>query len=127
MTVLTALVLCGCKDIEGHYVPDCAAFAGDTIVLESGRFTWDRFTDEVRVDEDGNHIDPFPGFPKSGDYVMQGDRLEMRVDGEDAAEIYHLQSHDGRFYLLTEAQANRYAEEGVVERCALVREAAPEK
>lgn len=117
---LLVLVLRGCKSIEGNYNPDCAAFAGDSIELHAGRFTWTRFTDEVRVDNAGNKIDPFPDFPKSGTYVVNGDQVELRVDGDETPAIYMLQAHEGRTYLLTATQQKHFTAEGVIERCSLV-------
>ena len=48
-----ALSFCGCVSSEGRYSPDCIAFAGDTIELADGRFEWDKFTDQVRMDDNG--------------------------------------------------------------------------
>lgn len=114
-------MLCGCKSIEGNYNPACAAFAGDTIELRDGRFTWSRFTDEVRVDDAGNRVDPFPDFPKTGGYDVDGDRITLRANSDDAPTTFTLLSSKEQLYLLTPEQVTRYADEGVVERCALVR------
>ena len=124
--LLAMLILCGCKSIEGMYGPGCVAYAGDTIELHDGRFTWNRFTDEVRVDsEHGDKIDPFPGFPKTRRIRPEhctGDQVELHADGEAAAKTYTLLSRKGQIYLLTLPQAERYASEGVIEQCALVRD-----
>src|SRR5210317_1448403 len=48
-------VAAGCAadtNIAGTYEPSCIAFEGNTIELSDNRFTWDKFTDEVRIEED---------------------------------------------------------------------------
>lgn len=56
---------CGCAAVDGVYEPGCMSHAGDRIVLERGRYSWKKYTDEIRLDESGRRIDPFPGFPVS--------------------------------------------------------------
>ena len=61
-----ALIMSGCMTYEGRYAPSCLAYAGSEIQLNDGRYVWSRFTDQVVIDEDGNAVDPFPGFPREG-------------------------------------------------------------
>lgn len=117
----TALLLGGCQSIEGRYEPACAAFEGDTIELSDGRFTWNRFTDEVRIDAAGNKIDPFPDFPKHGRYERDGAQIALHVDDDTTRATYASHSQAGETYLLTSSQLDKYLYDGVVEDCALKR------
>ena len=82
-------IAAGCAadtNIAGTYTPSCIAFEGNTIKLSDSRFTWDKFTDEVSIDEDGNEIDPFPGFPVRGSYVVEDDVVQRSTGRELAAD-----------------------------------------
>ena len=48
--------LAACVSHEGVYAPACSAFAGDRIKLHQGQFSWEKFTDSVVVDGDGEDI-----------------------------------------------------------------------
>ena len=104
LLLTTMACVAGCatdSEVAGTYAPSCVAFAGSTIELADNRFTWDKFTDEVRVDDDGNRIDPFPGFPVEGVYTVEDDVVRLVTDvGELAAEL-HLVQRPGQVYLLT--------------------------
>ncbi len=119
---VAVLLLCGCQSTDGRYVPSCVAYEGDTIELRGGKFVWNRFTDEVRLDESGNKIDAFPDFPKTGTYVKSASRIELSVEGDETQQTYYLLSLDNQTYLLSAAEQGRYAFDGVVERCALRKE-----
>lgn len=107
-------------NIAGTYTPSCVAFEGNTIELTDSRFTWDKFTDEVTVDDTGIEIDPFPGFPVRGTYARQDDVLRLTTDvGELAAELYLVQ-RPGQVYLLTEAEFEAWQKDGAVPDCALL-------
>jgi hypothetical protein len=116
-------VFSGCAtgpDVTGTYAPSCVAFEGNTIELTDARFTWDKFTDEVTVDDAGNEVDPFPGFPVRGTYVRQDDVLRLTTDvGEFAAELY-LVHRPGQVYLLTEAEFEAWQKDSAVPACALL-------
>lgn len=121
---LPLLAACaGCAtttDIAGTYSPSCVAFEGNTIELTDSRFTWDKFTDEVTVDDEGNAVDPFPGFPVRGTYEREDDVLRLTTDvGELAAELY-LVHRPEQVYLLTEAEFNAWQKQGTVPECALL-------
>mgnify|MGYP000225825241 CR=1 FL=1 len=77
-------------DVAGMYVPSCVAFEGSTIELTDRRFTWDKFTDEVTVDAEGNKLDPFPGFPVRGTYTIEDDELRLTTDVGELAAVLHL-------------------------------------
>ena len=115
-----ALLLCACASIEGGYSPDCIAFAGNTIDLTRGRFEWDRFTDEVRVDDDGSVIDAFPDYPKQGRYRVDGDRVLMTSDAGEALAVLHVVRSADRTYLYTEDQYAAWRKDGSPARCPLV-------
>ena len=116
-----ALLLCACASIEGSYSPDCIAFAGNTIDLASRRFEWDKFTDQVRVDDDGRVIDAFPGYPKQGSYRVDGDRVLMTSDAGEALPVLHVVRSADRTYLYTEDEYAAWRKDLSPARCPLVR------
>jgi hypothetical protein len=123
--VLLTFLACfaGCaKDggVAGTYAPSCVAFEGSTIELADNRFTWDKFTDEVRIDDAGDTIDPFPGFPVRGTYTVEDDVVSLVTDvGELAAEL-HLVQRPEQVYLLTDAEFDAWQSNGTVPKCALL-------
>jgi len=116
-------VFSGCAtgpDVTGTYSPSCVAFEGNTIELSENRFTWDKFTDEVTVDDTGNEVDPFPGFPVRGTYAIEDDVASLTTDvGELAAELYIVR-RPGQVYLLTEAEFEAWQKDSTVPDCALL-------
>jgi hypothetical protein len=107
-------------DVTGTYSPSCVAFEGNTIELTESRFTWDKFTDEVTVDDAGNTLDPFPGFPVRGTYTVADNVLSLTTDvGELAAEL-HLVQRPGQVYLLTDLEFEAWQRDGEVPECALL-------
>lgn len=116
-------VASGCAsqaDISGTYLPSCVAFAGNRIELAAGRFTWDKFTDEVTVDDSGNVVDPFPGFPVRGSYAVEGDMLRLTTDAGELAGEMHLVRRPGQVYLLTAKEFDAWKRDGAVPECALL-------
>ena len=107
-------------NIAGSYTPSCAAFEGNTIELSENRFTWDKFTDEVTVDDDGNEIDPFPGFPVRGTYVVEGDVVRLTTDVGELAGEMHLVRRPDQVYLLTGEEFASWQSDGTVPTCALL-------
>ena len=122
--LITMACVAGCAtgtDVAGTYQPSCVAFEGSTIELADNRFMWDKFTDEVEVDDEGNAIDPFPGFPVRGSYTVDDDVVSLVTDvGELAAEL-HLVQRPGQVYLLTDAEFDAWQQDGTVPDCALLR------
>jgi len=116
-------IVAGCAadtNIAGTYQPSCVAFEGNTIVLAEKKFTWDKFTDEVIVDNDRNKVDPFPGFPVRGTYVVEDDIVRLTTDvGELAARLY-LVRRPGQVYLLTADEFESWQKNGEVPKCALL-------
>ncbi len=124
LILIAALASCaGCAtgtSVSGTYAPSCVAFEGDTIELSDNTFTWDKFTDEVSVDEAGNKVDPFPGFPVRGTYTVEDDVVSLVTNvGELAAELYLVHRPD-QVYLLTEAEFEAWRRDGTVPNCALL-------
>jgi hypothetical protein len=121
--IFSLAVAAGCAadtNIAGTYTPSCVAFEGNTIELSDSRFTWDKFTDEVRIDEDGNEIDPFPGFPVRGSYVVEDDVVRLTTDVGELAGEMHLVRRPGQVYLLTAAEFSAWERDGAVPACALL-------
>ena len=120
--ITTALIISasfGCAYHEGIYSPGCIAFTGDTISLSEGRVTWQKFTDVVIVDDDGEVINPYPGYPLQGGYRIDGQTVYMESDtGEVMAKMF-LREHDRRHYLLTSEQRDVAEETGYFDECAL--------
>ena len=119
-------MVAGCASIDGTYQPDCEAFAGDAITLDGGEFTWEKFTDAIKIDDDGNRIDPFPGYPRSGSYSMDGNRVFLVTEDRKSVELMFLHREKGeRQYLLTTTQYEVLVNDGERHKCALVRQVEP--
>ena len=72
MTALLAALFCGCVSHDGTYLPGCPAYAGNSIKLSDGQFVWEKFTDSVVLDDAGNVVNQFPGYPLQGSYRVAG-------------------------------------------------------
>jgi len=120
--ILFAIASAGCAssaNTAGTYTPACIAYEGNKIELSDGRFVWDKFTDEVSVDDAGNVIDPFPGFPVQGSYSIDEDVVRLSTDvGELMAEM-HLVRNSGRVHLLTADQFEAWRKDRELDECAL--------
>ena len=121
MLVLIAAALSGCASIDGTYAPDCTAYAGDEIVLSGGRFSWAKFTDAIPVDEDGNPMDPTPGYPKHGVYEVDGATLRMTADDGERLALMQFVEQGGKSYLLTQEQVETLETGGEMPDCPLAR------
>lgn len=124
MTVFVGAILCGCSSIDGLYAPACVAYEGDEIELIEGRFTWRRFTDERRVDAQGQPVDPFPGYPKQGAYEYRDPVLILTPDSDSENVGFFLMDEKSGVYLLTGAEKQRYDIDGRIPECALRRASA---
>lgn len=119
LPALLWVAACNDQPLEGEFGPSCIAFAGDRVTFANGRFEWDRFTDERRVDDDGNMLDPFPDYPRHGDFRVERNRVEfVPDDGERLAPRYLLE-RDGTLYLLERAQYEKVLAGGSLPDCAL--------
>lgn len=121
VTVLTGFLLAGCASHEGEYSPGCIAYAGSTISLDDSRFVWERFTDQVRVDEHGQVVDPFPGYPKRGTYTIDGQTVYLASNGGQALDRLYLHERDGTYLLLTADENASWQQTGNYPDCVLTR------
>lgn len=124
--MVLAISLVACKSVDGTYLPGCKAFAGDRIELDDGSFHWDRFTDSVEVDGDGNVVDPYPAYPLRGRYDIDGRTLTLTSEAGDPVAVLHmLRLEDGGLALLTDRQLAEQDTSGHYDECALTRIGAP--
>jgi hypothetical protein len=117
---LAAFVLAGCKTYEGSYALGCVAFEGNNVTLAAGRFTWEKFTDQVIVDDDGNVVDQFPDYPRHGSYRIELETLYLEPDAGASMQDMHLIQHDDQSYLLTAQQFETWEKTGKHDKCALM-------
>lgn len=123
MTLLLAgVAVAGCAPYEGRYVPDCTAYAGSIISLHDAQFVWERFTDQVRIGDDGQPIEPFPGYPKRGSYRKEGDALYLETAGGESVETLHLHEDGETFRILTVQEQQTWERTGEYPRCVLTLE-----
>ncbi len=125
-TSLIAALLFGCVSHEGTYSPDCIAYAGSNIILDDGQFVWEKFTDSVIVDEGGEIVNQFPGYPMHGSYRIDGQTLYMESDAGDSMDKMYLHRRDSRQYLLTAEQFEAWETTGKHADCALMLDGNPE-
>lgn len=126
LLLAAAAGLAACKSVEGVYLPDCVAYAGDSIELRDGRFEWDKFSDEVIVGDNGEVVDQFPQYPLSGSYRVDAGAVEFSADNGTALPGMHLVTMENRLFLLTETQAKAWRERSEWPACALVLGGYPE-
>lgn len=119
ITVFAAL-LSGCVSHEGTYSPDCVAYAGSKITLSDGQFTWEKFTDEVVVNDNGETVNQFPGYPMRGTYRINGQIVRMESADGKAMENMYLHRHDEHSYLYTQQQFEAWEASGKTAECALI-------
>lgn len=121
LTLFTlAALVSGCVSYEGTYSPDCIAFQGSNVQLRNGRFVWEKFTDQVLVDDQGNVINQFPGYPKQGSYRIEDQIVHLETDGGERMESMYLHERDNHFYLLTQAQFEAWENTGKEADCPLM-------
>ena len=119
-TVLAAGLVAGCVSHDGTYAPSCIAYAGSEITLTDGRFVWEKFTDEVIVNDDGEVADRFPGYPLKGTYRINGQIVVMTSADGEAMENMYLHRRDADSYLYTAEQFEHWKKTGEHAECALV-------
>jgi hypothetical protein len=118
-TALLAALLCGCASHEGTYSPGCIAYAGSTVTLSDGQFVWEKFTDEVVVDDDGEIVNQFPGYPLRGSYRIDGQSVYMHSDTGEPMRKMYLHRHDAHNYLLTADELAKWEKTGDYADCTL--------
>lgn len=124
--VLCATLLTACASHEGTYSPACIAYAGDSIELSGNHFTWDKFTDQVIVNDAGEKVDQFPGYPMRGRYKIDGQKLILDPDTGEAPPDLYLQREGSDYYILTVEQFKEWQETGDRDDCALILGGRPE-
>ena len=115
----TVVMFAGCKPVDGTYYPGCVAFEGDKIVLRDGTVVWDRFTDQIILDADGNEMDRFPDYPKTGRYEVDGALLHLNFDSDDFATTLHIHRSDDRVLLLNDDNMAEWERTGEMNACVL--------
>ena len=123
---VAAVFLFGCVSHDGTYSPDCIAYAGSNISLNDGQFVWEKFTDEVVVDENGEVVNQFPGYPMRGSYRIDGQAVYMESDAGEAMEKMYLHRQDNRQYLLTAEQFEVWEKTGKYADCMLMLDGNPD-
>jgi len=98
------------------------AHVGSRIQLNDSEFVWEKFTDQASVDEDGNKIDPFPGYPRRGTFRIDGHGIVLNFDDDESVDTLQVREHQGRHLLLTKPQAEAWDATGELDACALTRE-----
>ncbi|MFK8052896.1 MAG: hypothetical protein AB8F65_07955 [Woeseiaceae bacterium] len=116
---VVALLLAGCGSIDGTFEPACTAFEGDIIEVTGNRYQWVKFTDALEVDETGNRVNPFPGYPQSGSISRVGERITLTAANNGPVSSFFVRVREGERYLLTEAQAKGVAADPSMWECAL--------
>ena len=117
--LLTAVLLAGCKQVDGTYYPGCVAFEGDKLVLDQGNVTLDRFTDQIILDADGNEIDQFPEFPKTGRYEVDGRTLHLNFADGELQKTLHIHRSGNRILLLDAENLANWERTGKYDDCTL--------
>ena len=127
LIALPMSLLAGCVSHDGTYAPSCIAYAGSTITLTDGRFVWEKFTDEVVVNDDGEVVDQFPGYPLRGTYRINGQIVLMTSGAGEALDNMYLHRRDADSYLYTAEQFEHWKATGEHAECALVLDQRPRK
>ncbi len=125
-TTLIVCLLAGCVSHEGTYSPACIAYAGSEIKLDNGQFVWEKFTDSVVVDNDGQIVNQFPGYPLHGAYRIDGQTVYMDSASGESMENMYFRRHDDRYYLLTAEQFEAWEKTGEYAECALMLGGSPD-
>ena len=102
--VSLACLLAGCASDDGTYSPDCIAYAGNRITLDNGRFVWEKFTDQVLVNDAGEVVDMYPEYPLRGRYSLEAETIHFESYTGEPLPAMHLQREGNKTYLLTEKQ-----------------------
>lgn len=115
----SAMLVAACAPYEGRYVPDCTAYAGSIVELEDSAFVWERFTDQVRIDENGNKVEAHPGYPKHGTFRKEGRALYMESSSGEPMPTMYLHKDGESYRLLTVQEQEAWEQSGQFARCAL--------
>jgi hypothetical protein len=97
------------------------AHSGNSITLDGGRFVWDKFTDQVLVNDAGEVVDQFPEYPLRGRYRVEGDTLHFESYTGEPLPTLHLQREGDKTYLLTDKQLTSWHPPSTRPTCPLIR------
>ena len=112
-------LITACAQQPVVFEPACVAYSGDRITVTGSRFEWDRFTDVRRVGEDGEIIDPFPNFPRTGQVRSSDGRIVLVAD--DGQELGRFVEYldGGRRLWLTDDETRELQSGNGVPECVL--------
>jgi hypothetical protein len=74
----------------------------------------------VAIDDNGEVINQFPGYPMQGSYRISGQTVSMESAAGESLEKMYLHRSENRSYLLTAGQHKTWEETGKYDDCALV-------
>lgn len=117
--LLIGALTAACVSHDGTYSPACLSYAGSVIELEDGNFEWIRFTDQVVIDDHGEKVDPFPGYPMRGTYRIDGQSVVMTSSDGRTLDPMYLHARNGSSYLYTAAEDEALARTGEHPKCPL--------
>lgn len=120
LTLALAITLTACASHYGVYAPDCIAYAGDRIELDDGRFAWDKFTDQVEIDDEGRRVDRYRDYPVRGRYLLDDGKLIFIAETDVSLPELYLVRRGRQHYLLSTAQYATWQETGDFANCALI-------
>ncbi len=126
LLLVALLVLTACRSvdepIEGSFVPACTAFAGDRMTLREGKYSWNKFTDVRRLGPNGEPVDPYPDFPKVGDFEVDDNAVRLLEADGAVLGTWYLHMRDDQFLLLNQDQQDAWSADGSFPNCPLVLE-----
>jgi len=94
------------------------------VSLSDSRFEWHKFTDQREINEQGEIIDPFPGFPKSGAFADRDGRIEFQPDDGSIIADHFVVEHLDDWFLMSQNEHQRFLTENQISNCALRRQQA---
>ena len=123
---IASLILIGCRTVdeplEGSFAPACTAFAGDRMSLREGQYSWNKFTDEIRLGADGEPVDPYPDFPKTGAFEVEGNAVRLLDEGGSLFGTWYLHNREDQVLLLNQSQQDAWSTSGTYPDCPLALE-----
>ncbi len=112
-------MLSGCLSYEGTYLPGCIAYAGNKITLGDGRFVWEKFTDAIVIDEKGEIVNRFPGYPMRGSYRIENQTVYLESGSGEPLQAMYLHRHEDSYLLLTADEFADWEKTGNYADCTL--------
>lgn len=111
--------LWACTSQELLFEPSCIAYEGDSVLLRGTQFEWRKFSDQVPMGADSDRANPFPGYPVSGTYRLENERVEFKPENGAEIDDYYMLDHLGARYLLTAEAHQKFTADGQLQNCAL--------